>query len=288
MAPSEPAIEGLLTAADLPDAEALVREAGWNQVAADWEIFRALGTVYAARAGGRVVATAATLPYGEFAWISMVLVAGEQRRRGLGTRLLNRCIDALNESGRIPVLDATPEGRPLYRALGFEEAWGFHRLARGTAQHVRAGLALPGGTTIRPVADADWSGICAYDAAVFGADRGALLQHLRGRLPPAELVAYREDRIAGFMLGRNGRSAAQIGPLVAEDDAVAQALLVRAIAAIESPIYVDLADIKTGIRAWLAGCGFVAQRPLTRMLYRRATSFDDTSRTFAVVGPEFG
>ena len=50
----------------------------------------------------------------------------------------------------------------------------------------------------------------------------------------------------------------------------------------------DLADIKTEIRAWLAGCGFAAQRPLTRMLYRRATSFDDTSRTFAVVGPEFG
>ena len=130
--------------------------------------------------------------------------------------------------------------------------------------------------------------ICAYDAAVFGADRGALLQRLRGRLPAAEMVAYRGDRIAGFMLGRNGRSAAQIGPLVAEDDAVAQALLARAIPAIESPIYIDLADIKTEIRAWLAECGFAAQRPLTRMLYRRATSFDDTSRTFAVVGPEFG
>ncbi len=43
MAPSEPVIEAQLTAAEMPDAEALVREAGWNQVAADWEIFRALG-----------------------------------------------------------------------------------------------------------------------------------------------------------------------------------------------------------------------------------------------------
>ena len=58
-------IEAPLTAADLPDAEALVREAGWNQVAADWEIFRALGTVFAAREDGRVIATAATLPYGD-------------------------------------------------------------------------------------------------------------------------------------------------------------------------------------------------------------------------------
>src|SRR5438552_9490044 len=103
MAHSEPTIEASLAAADLPDAEALVREAGWNQVAADWEIFRALGTVYVARADGRVVATAATLPYGEFAWISMVLVRGEHRRHGLGTQLLKHCVAALNELGYVPV-----------------------------------------------------------------------------------------------------------------------------------------------------------------------------------------
>src|SRR4029079_3928783 len=107
MPPTAPIIGAPLAAAELPDAEALVREAGWNQVAADWEIFRALGTVHAARSGGRVVATAATLPYGTFAWISMVLVAGEQRRHGLGTALLKRCIAALNEAGCVPVLDAT-------------------------------------------------------------------------------------------------------------------------------------------------------------------------------------
>ena len=81
MAPSELQLAGKssLTPSELADAEALVREAGWNQVAADWRIFLELGTVYAARAGdGRVVATAATLPYGgRFAWISMVLVAGD-------------------------------------------------------------------------------------------------------------------------------------------------------------------------------------------------------------------
>src|SRR6185295_7866145 len=48
-----------LAAAELPDAEALVAEAGWNQVAADWRIFLEFGTVYAVRAEGRVIATAA-------------------------------------------------------------------------------------------------------------------------------------------------------------------------------------------------------------------------------------
>jgi GNAT superfamily N-acetyltransferase len=288
MAPFEPTIEGVLTAAELPDAEALVREAGWNQVAADWEIFRTLGTVYAARAGGRVVATAATLPYGKFAWISMVLVADEQRRRGLGTQLLRRCVAALNESGSVPVLDATPEGRPLYRALGFEDAWGYHRLARLDAKPITNGVPPANGTIIRPITDADWTALSAYDAIVFGADRGVLLQRLRGRLPAAELIATRRGRVAGFMLGRNGRSASQVGPVVAEDDAVANMLLARALPGIDGPIYLDLADAKTGTRLWLAERGFSAQRPLMRMLYRRPTGFDDTARTFAVVGPEFG
>jgi GNAT superfamily N-acetyltransferase len=288
MAPTEPVIEGSLTAAELPHAEALVREAGWNQVAADWEIFRALGTVYTARVGQRVVATAATLPYGKFAWVSMVLVAGEQRRHGLGTQLLKRCIAALSEQGRVPVLDATPAGLPLYRALGFAPTWNYQRLARPNSSPAWGDQRPADGTIVRPIVDADWPGLCALDAAAFGADRAALLMRLRGRLPAAELVAVRNGRIAGFLLGRNGRSASQIGPLIAEDEDVAHALLARALPAISGPIYVDFADSKTRILAWLADCGFAAQRPLTRMVLGRASGFDDETRTFAVAGPELG
>jgi GNAT superfamily N-acetyltransferase len=288
MAPTEPIVSGVLTAAEIPDAEALVREAGWNQVAADWEIFQALGTVFTARADGRVVATAAILPFGAFAWVSMVLVAGEQRRHGLGTRLLERCMAVLQEQGRLAVLDATPAGRPLYRALGFKETWGYHRLARPSAQAPKADTAIAGDITVRPIGDADWPALCATDTAAFGADRSALLSRLRGRLPAAELIAERHGRIAGFVLGRNGRSASQIGPLVAEDENAAQALLTRAVAALPGPIYVDFADSKTNLRAWLEEHGFAVQRPLTRMLLGRSSGFDDEARTFAVAGPELG
>jgi len=288
MAPTEPTIETSLTAVDLPDAETLVREAGWNQVAADWEIFRALGTVYAARSEGRVVATAAILPYGKFAWISMVLVLPQYRRHGLGTKLLQRCVATLKEQGRVPVLDATPAGRPLYRAMGFEDSWGYHRLVRQNAGPLTIVAPDVGGLSVRPIADEDWTTLCAYDAAVFGANRSALLQRLRGRLPAAELIAERRGQIAGFLFGRAGRSAVQVGPLVAEDDLVAGALLARALGAIKGPVYLDFADAKNELRAELVRSGFSAQRPLTRMLLGRATAYDDGSRTFAVVGPEFG
>lgn len=291
MAASEPALEAQspLRAEELGDAEALVREVGWNQVTADWRIFLELGTVYAIHNGaGRVVATAATLPHDRFAWISMVLVTQAYRRRGLASRLMRHCIDDLIAAGRVPVLDATPDGRHVYRALGFDDTWGFHRLALSApAQSPRPVPAAPG-LAIRPIDDAVWPAICAYDTAAFGADRGALLARLRTRLPQAALYAERDGHIAGLLLGRDGRTATQLGPLIAEDDTAAQALLARALDPVAGAVYVDLADGKGDIRAALAARGFAAQRPLTRMVYRRRESFDDTARTYAVAGPEFG
>jgi GNAT superfamily N-acetyltransferase len=287
-APSDPplAINVGLAPSELDGAEALVREAGWNQVAADWRIFLDLGTVYAVRtADGRLVATAATLAFEErFAWISMVLVAGDFRRRGLATRLLRRCMDDLLAANLVPVLDATPAGRAVYRPLGFEDAWAFHRLMR----EAPAGEPTCGGVEVSSITDAVWPTICRYDAQHFGADRGALLARLRGRLPAAELYAEQNGTMTGFLLGRDGRSASALGPLIAEDDATARALLARALATLPGPLYVDLADVKTGVSEFLAAHGFVPQRPFTRMIYGTRTSFDDPRRTFAVVGPEFG
>jgi Acetyltransferase (GNAT) domain len=259
-------------------------------VAADWRIFLELGMVYAVRNNaGRVIATAATLSYGgRFAWISMVLVAGTYRRQGLARRLMNRCIQDLTAAEIVPVLDATPAGRSVYLALGFRDAWSYHRLAgRGTSKGSLP-PPVPPGLHIQPIDDPTFEELCRYDATVFGADRSAVLARLRGRVPAAELVALRGDRVCGFLLGRDGRSAQQLGPLVAEDAAIARALVARGLAALDGPIYIDLADAKAPLRAWLTELGFAAQRPLTRMLHRRPTSFEDAARTFAVAGPELG
>ena len=98
MATSEPrlAVKQSLTPSELDDVGALVREARWNQLAADWRIFIEFGRLYAIHSdAGRIIATTATLPYGgRFAWISMVLVAGEYRRRGLATALPARFLGA--------------------------------------------------------------------------------------------------------------------------------------------------------------------------------------------------
>jgi GNAT superfamily N-acetyltransferase len=284
MAHSEAEI-GRLGVADLGDAAALVAEAGWNQVAADWRIFLDFGTAYAVREQGRVIATAAWLAYGgRYAWISMVLVAATHRRRGLATRLLHRCIADITAAGLVAVLDATPAGRTVYAPLGFKEAWGFARLV---AEH-GAGARTSAGLDVEPITDAIWPELVAYDAASFGADRREVLGRLRGRLPAANLVTRRRGRTAGMLLGRDGRTASHLGPLIAEDDEAAKALLLHALSSIDGTVYIDVADAKTTARAWLEALGFSMQRPFTRMLLGRAHGFDDGAHTYAVIGPEFG
>ena len=285
MANSDTLIERLAPA-DLADAEALVADAGWNQVAADWRIFLDFGTAYAVRSGGRVIATAATLPYGgRCAWISMVLVSAEHRRQGLATRLLHRCISDIKTSGLVPVLDATPAGATVYAPLGFEAAWSFTRLTSQRRLIVRP---QTDGIAIQWIAADQWDALCAYDAAIFGADRSDVLARMRGRLPQANLMAHRGGRVAGMLLGRDGGTASHLGPLIAEDDAVAQALLATALRGIGGPVYIDVPDAKSAVRGFLEASGFSAQRPFTRMLLGRRESFDDGSRTYAVIGPEFG
>jgi GNAT superfamily N-acetyltransferase len=284
------AVKPSLSPSELDDVDALVREARWNQIAADWQVFLAHGRVYAlVTTHGRIVATTATLPYsGRFAWISMVLVAGEYRRQGLATQLMRRAMDELAAAGLVPALDATPDGRAVYRRLGFTDSWGFARLIRRERQ-AAAAFATPAGVTVRPVTDADWPALCAYDAAAFGAERGAVLAGLRGRLPPAELVAERAGRVAGFLLGRDGMLAGHLCPLIADDDAIACALIARALDALDGrPLFIDLADDKSAVRRFLETRGFATVRPFTRMVYGSSLRFDDPARTFAVVGPEFG
>jgi hypothetical protein len=240
---------GRLTRADLADANALVAEAGWNQTVDDWRIFLDCGTTYAVRCQGR-----------------------------------HRCIADVTAAGLVPVLDATPAGRTVYKPLGFEASWGFARLA----SQRRVGNLVTAGSTIEPITDAAWPAVLAYDAFVFGTDRSQVVARLRGRLPAANLIARRDGGIVGVLLGRDGRTAAHLGPLIAEDDETAIALLAHALTALSGTVYVDVAGAKSGVRAWLETIGFSMQRPFTRMLLGRAQSFDDVTRTFAVIGPEFG
>jgi GNAT superfamily N-acetyltransferase len=268
-----------LREAHLPGCVALSKAALWNQNEADWRLMLDIGHGWGiSLADGRLAASTLVLPYGgDFAWISMVLVLPAHRRNGYASRLLRTAIADLEARGLTPMLDATPAGRTVYSQEGFGDRWGFKRFflrARNTAR-------VEG--EVRPVRDSDWPWILELDRAAFGASREKVLRGLHRRLPQAALLV--EEK--GFVFGRDGREARQIGPLIASDPGTARALLSHAVRAAEPPLYVDLAD-HAPLHGLLEARGFAFQRPFTRMVRGARPAPGDEKLTFLVAGPELG
>ena len=262
-------------------------EARWNQNETDWSFILRHGIVLGVRRGDRLVATAGVVPYGRrFGWICMVLVTASERRNGLASRLMRACIDWCKARGAVAGLDATPAGREVYRRLGFCDVYPVTRFER-TAEAAPDPRST-GGAAVHRIADADLPGISAFDSAAFGEDRQALLTEWRRRVPQAAVVASGADGPAGYVLAREGRVATQIGPLVAREPALAEALLRAGLSEVRGPVFIDVPDRHIDTQQCLQRLGFTAQRSFTRMLLGRVEPLDSPERIFALTGPEFG
>ena len=252
---------------------ALSAAAGWNQNAADWRLMLELGEGWGlALRDGTLVASTLVIPYGDFAWVSMVLVLPGHRRKGHASRLLRTAAAALVRGNLTPVLDATPAGREVYRREGFRDAWGFKRYVLNSATKHDT-------DETRPLRESDWPWILELDRVAFGANREPVLRSLARRLPAAGLVVEKQ----GFVLGRDGREAAQLGPLVARSREAARSLLQAALARLRGPVYADIAD-----HAALAQPALAEQRPFTRMVRGTAPVPGDERLVYCVAGPELG
>jgi len=259
-------------------------EAGWNQNVADWRFMLGAGRGFGCRgADGKWQASSLVLPLGDrLAWISMVLVTEALRRGGVGTSLLKRCLAEVKESGAVAGLDATEQGRPIYLPLGF------HDLYRISRWHFDGAKAETSKAAIRPMVSADLPAIIAYDCALSGMERPALLRHLASRQPKAAWVAEAGGRLKGFVLGREGRNANSIGPVVADDETTGLALIAKAVASVPGHFIIDVPDAHAEISRWLQGQGAVSPRGYMRMTLGDAPGLSDPSHLFALAGPELG
>ena len=273
----------------LAGAMALSRAANWNQNEADWRMMLRLGKGFGlSAADGSLIASIVVLPYGDqFAWMSMVLVSPLHRRRGYASRMLRRALGYLQERGLVAVLDATPAGHEVYVQEGLRDAWGFRRYSLAAARPV-TGWQDVSGLKLRHLMPDDWPQILALDLPAFGASREALLRALAARLPEAALVVQRGERICGYLFGRDGREARQLGPLVAQDLPAAQALLSHVLASVAAPVYMDIVDHHTSLRSWVLLQGFTVQRPFTRMVYGAESAPGNNETVMLVAGPELG
>ena len=271
---------------DIEDAVALSEAEGWNQTAADWRRLIQLDPdgCFAMREGGQLIGTVTTTTYAStLAWIGMMIVHREHRRRGLGAALMRLALDYLERRGVATVkLDATPAGKPLYESLGFVTEVELERW-QGVATRNSV-------TDSRETTSASRRSLIDLDRAAYGVERGPLIESLADDAVIDPIVVSRNDGSAsGYVLARRGRLATYIGPIVAESASDAQDLLDSALTRLDGhDVCLDLHRAGHLGAAALTERGLTKRRVLVRMRYGTPNAAATSPSICASTGPEYG
>jgi GNAT superfamily N-acetyltransferase len=208
----------------------LSQRAGWNQTEQDLGfLVRKSGTgnfvaVLHHSGAGVELGTGVTLAVNQsLFWIGMVLVHPEVRRQGIAAAIVKRCIDEAGTAGRNAVigLDATPHIRNLYKKFGFRDFCTIWRCV------LKTDSVMATKNSGKVIKIPEVSRLAAYEAEHGGVARTAVLQQLLQIYPRGCFAAVKAGVVCGYIMSRPGRLLPYIGPLVADDAAVAAELINR-------------------------------------------------------------
>jgi GNAT superfamily N-acetyltransferase len=277
-----------MTMDDLSLGLRLARQAGWNQLESDWRRFLGMQPdgCFVAELDGVSAGTTTTCIFDGIAWIAMVLVDKAVRGRGIGTSLLKNAISFLREQNvRTVRLDATPAGRPLYEKLGFV---GEYELARyeGTPAIGRPSSIVPAPAG-KPRPSSVVPDITVFDQRMTGTNRKKMLSRLFDEFPELVRVVDQNNQVQGYIAGRPGANATQVGPCVATVDTGASLLSDSLSRCAGRPVFLDVPLDNAGAVKIAEAAGLTIQRCFTRMcLGERIT--DNVHGIWASSGPEKG
>jgi hypothetical protein len=230
----------------------------------------------------------------------MVLVDPETRGQGVGTQLLQEAMSILRGIPSIR-LDATPQGRPVYQRLGFEDEYELCRMQRAeitVADGPRDLSPRPLPSTVRqteefsvrPMKAEDLVTIGEADRGIFGADRHEILQWALQQSPEYAWIALSPAGLEGYSFGRHGFNFDQIGPVHSPNELVSQTLVSTCLASMK-PGTRMIVDPLLHSPSWidsLGQSGFVHQRPFTRMSFGQNRHPGKPREMWTMFGPEFG
>lgn len=277
-----------LRADDLPSAMRLSRQAGWNQCEADWRRLLDLAPehCFAGTVDGEVIATSTLNSFGgAVGWIGMMLVDEDHRRRGFGTRIFERVLDAAVEEDLATVgLDATDAGRSVYADHGFVDVAPVERWS--------GRIDAPRGCDGRYVVtdDPPTSTVLEVDRRACDIDRSDLLCRFAAESRVATLLvsAVGTGEAVGYAVVRPGLERPQVGPVVASDvEAIAALLAAADDAADGSDVLLDVPG-RHGVESMLERANLRRERRLTRMTYREPVRTLLGDDVVAAAGLELG
>jgi len=247
-----------MTVEDVPLLHELSIGVSWPHRPKDWELLISLGEGFVARDPiGRILGSAMWFPMGHrLASIGMVITSPRLQDHGAGRWLMHHILDRVASRGK--VLSATKAAYRLYLSLAFEPR-------QTVYQHQGIVTKLPDGpTSARPSRKEDIEAIIALDAAAYGADRSPVFERI---LPVSEgTVIERAGRVRGFALRREFGRGHVVGPVVAETEEDAIALIRPHVAAFKDRfLRVDTRAEEGPLRRFLDEAGMPLYDTVTTM-----------------------
>lgn len=179
-----------------------------------------------ADAGGEVVGVGWTHGRGRIAALGPLALVPDHRGRGIGRRLLERCLAAVGDRGvQVRMLEDGADATALGVALrtGFRVVASVLDLER--PEGTGPAPAPDGGVLVRSITAADEDDVVARDARSWGAPRpqdlAALMAHGTG------VLFLRHDRVLVHAFARRGERAVCLGPAAGDDGPLVAAALAR-------------------------------------------------------------
>ncbi|WP_343614989.1 GNAT family N-acetyltransferase [Novosphingobium sp.] len=265
----------------LDQAHDLSRALNWPYRREDWVFALDLGHGLVAEHKGQVLGTALWWLYGDdVASVGMVIVSPQARRQGIGARLMDALLARLE--GRRIVLNATPDGLPLYERLGFLPCGAVH-------QHQAVLTAAPridSDATIRPLGPDDLAALRALDRAGSGMDRDGLIAALRaiGQIK----VLERDGVVQAYGCARVWGRGVVIGPVVAETREDAQSIIAALTADHEGGFLRIDVTRRSDLSPWLEAIGLPQVDAVVAMAKGPPTDPSGRLAVFALANQSLG
>lgn len=274
-----------LTIHDITWAMRLVEQANWNQTPSDWRriLGNQAGGCFKAVNSSTPIGTVTTTRYGrQLAWIGMMLVDINYRRRGVGRSLMLRALAYLKQQDTATVqLDATPAGRPLYESLDFRALWDFQRWHRPALSVDELLGVVPPPHSNYFAARERLQKLRELDQRAFGIDRITWL----ARVAEDSQSIFRDD---GFGMLRPGRMGSYLGPVVAANTATAQAIITELVQSARGPLIWDIFPHVPAHSDLARTLGFEPVRTLTRMALGEELPISEIGLQAALCDPASG
>lgn len=222
--------------------------------------------------------------YGQnFGFLGFYIVVPAYRGCGYGLSLWN---SALEQFGTRNIgLDGVKEQQANYRKSGFSLAYSNIRYAWCKRLQGRPATA-PNVVSIRAV---DAGSIQRYDRLCFPASRPAFLNAWLNQPGSVALAWLENDRVRGYGAIRRCGDGWKVGPLFADNKAIAESLLLALSheVADEDPVYLDVPEVNAEAIRLAANFGMCEVFSTARM-YSRYQPDIATERIFGVTTFELG